>query len=1134
MERADRETEPGARGETVVRSAAAAINEAERRLCGAGAVSRPAVAEGLAHRGRRAATLLAPPTAGQLGSPTASTRVPWVHHRNGSGVTSGFAFELAASVTQDAVDHCLVAHELARRIGAAGLCTLAPPPAGSVDRVTLPDTDVVHELDARRGGTGEPAGLSNESILAEAAQAFQFVAGLTGRPVAPVTVDGPEGAELGLVVSGVSNAAARRFARELESQGVGCRVVCIHLLRPFPAASFARAVADIPRLLFVPGDDGFLEAGRRAAIAGGLTAIPVLRDRLESPDAIDAARDVLGLEKRPASRTVETGREPVVLTARPAGAWAEAFLLDVALRISAEQEDVELTFDRDALTLGRPEPPERDRAARVALCAHPSYLESTTILLHLDDGATLVIVANGPLPDGWWQELEPETRALVLELGLRVHWLDLSGCTGLDLTDPDAVRSAMVDAYHSAGAHELGDSAERRSDQTPAAAATIRVDVAALESERESRAPGLPARSRSRPDMPVGPEEDDDRWRDAARAFHLTALGAHSSAEPTSAEPLHPLVLDALDPPASRNLTYPLLVDPGVDPDEPVTRPFNEWAKGALAQLEAEGQHSEFVGQHLERLSAAAGKVLSRVPDPTDPAAVLAQVGREFEQGFDLSDAGRATLHEEIERVRGKLGEISPESRLIDLNEHTPAYVHVASVRQVRRERRERLVEEIETLCRGLEELISIDDGHSPEGLSAETVGSSLGSHAAELLDSERLAEKLRRRRGPQRLGDLRRQRIESALETLREGLAGDAETDVILVRPDPCPGLAGAPGVRELLHPRGLGAAIGVFDGLAVGFTDLFRAIRIARLEVDGAYDPDLHDEPLARLGWQGLHEDELLALPRLVVLETDARLRGAGLGALSELIRSGRPVHVLVEQTTSDFRLAESWQGLSGFHPGLGYLAIAHREAFVVQSSLVCPARLARGLKRMAHSLRPGVALVSVPAWNASVPAWIQLQAAEQARAMPGFVYDPEAGPNWAERFELEGNPQPDRSWPVYAVDYLDAQGEKVSLEQPFSFAHAVALDPAYRGHFRIVPVEAWSTEQLELADYLAAPPASVTRKIPFIWVVREGQLARALITRELAYACRDRLGAWRILQELAGTDNEYARRAAETARI
>ncbi len=54
-----------------------------------------------------------------------------------------------------------------------------------------------------------------------------------------------------------------------------------------------------------------------------------------------------------------------------------------------------------------------------------------------------------------------------------------------------------------------------------------------------------------------------------------------------------------------------------------------------------------------------------------------------------------------------------------------------------------------------------------------------------------------------------------------------------------------------------------------------------------------------------------------------------------------------------------------------------------------------------------------------------------------------------------------------------------------------------------------------------------------LPYVWVVEQGTLARAVISWELAFACRDRARAWRVLQELAGTENAFVRRAAEEAK-
>ncbi|NIM62250.1 MAG: hypothetical protein GTO30_11480, partial [Acidobacteria bacterium] len=73
------------------------------------------------------------------------------------------------------------------------------------------------------------------------------------------------------------------------------------------------------------------------------------------------------------------------------------------------------------------------------------------------------------------------------------------------------------------------------------------MDAAAFESERLAREPDFKAESESLPRMPSAPGEPEDKaWIDAAREFLLTGEGAHSGAEPTLAEPLLPVVLDAL------------------------------------------------------------------------------------------------------------------------------------------------------------------------------------------------------------------------------------------------------------------------------------------------------------------------------------------------------------------------------------------------------------------------------------------------------------------------------------------------------------------------------------------------------------------------------------------------------------
>ncbi|MHC4480960.1 MAG: 4Fe-4S domain-containing protein, partial [Planctomycetota bacterium] len=357
----------------------------------------------------------------------------------------------------------------------------------------------------------------------------------------------------------------------------------------------------------------------------------------------------------------------------------------------------------------------------------------------------------------------------------------------------------------------------------------------------------------------------------------------------------------------------------------------------------------------------------------------------------------------------------------------------------------------------------------------------------------------------------------------------GDHLPQVVFVRP---PGLC-LP-VREeeqQEHPNPLAAAVGLFDGLARRLGPVFRAARVARLEAAGGYRSELHDGPLANLDWQALTAHELSLLPAVAVVTTGGRLRQGGQGGLSELLSSSRPVHVIIQDQVG---AADDAEDLSRFHIDLGYLVVAHREALAVGSTLARPDRLAEGLARVARALRPSVVRVSLPALEPAPWRALLAEAALQGRACPDFRYDPDGGLSWADRFDLEPNPQPERSWPVHQVAYLE-NGDEKALEVAFTFADAVALDPAYSHHLRIIPRAAWDDVQIPLAEYLdRIDPEGRERWIPFLWVVdQEGSLQRAVVTRELAMACAGRLRNWRVLQELAGYANVFAERAAAEAR-
>src|SRR5207248_842118 len=109
-------------------------------------------------------------------------------------------------------------------------------------------------------------------------------------------------------------------------------------------------------------------------------------------------------------------------------------------------------------------------------------------------------------------------------------------------------------------------------------------------------------------------------------------------------------------------------------------------------------------------------------------------------------------------------------------------------------------------------------------------------------------------------------------------------------------------------------------------------------------------------------------------------------------------RPIQVLVETAGLKPR------HLSEFPPDIGYISIAHREAFVLQSSLSCPQHLIPGLDAMARSLRPAIAVVESPVnGDDQRDPWLESILLTNSRTVPIYCYDPAQGVLWAERFKL-----------------------------------------------------------------------------------------------------------------------------------
>jgi hypothetical protein len=630
------------------------------------------------------------------------------------------------------------------------------------------------------------------------------------------------------------------------------------------------------------------------------------------------------------------------------------------------------------------------------------------------------------------------------------------------------------------------------------------------------------------PRMPEGDAGSEPPGPDTLIQFHLTGEGA--DATPRG---LRPALTATLLGPERRWQHYPLVlleVDDSPDAEKPVV-PLSALIAQALETMSQGGEPTHILTDQIPRLARAVEQMLNHGGAGTPLREVLGVARERFVGEFELSEAGEDALRQEIDKLEAALPKagtvFAPGWRaLLEL--------YASAIRRERRTAEARFLDEVRGLVVRLSELLQVDTSHSPDGKSPQALSGGLGEAGGALFDTDALAHLLPEDRGPTRLAPARRARVENARATLMRHLQ-QAETgpQLVIVHSGDWPSDLALPRVELVEAGEASGSLAGsaaAFDEHARRMADVLRAARVARLEIGGDYEPERHDRALDRFDWRSVRPTELRLFPQVVVLEQADRVRRSGFAELSVLLRSGRPVHVLLLERP----LPQPVDELEPSHLEIGYLAASHHESFVLQSTLAQPQHLDAGFARMAGSPRTAVAVVAVPSDDGEVPPPVELAVAHEARATPCFRYDPASGDTWAACFDLDANPQVDQAWPVHELRYLNEAGEEVTRVEAFTFAHAAAMNPEFARHFRRVSPQRWDGDQVEIADYLSLDEAGRHHKLPFIWTVDdERRLTRVVMTHELAEVCRARLKTWRIFRELAGVDSEHALRAAAEAR-
>jgi pyruvate-ferredoxin/flavodoxin oxidoreductase len=340
---------------------------------------------------------------------------------------------------------------------------------------------------------------------------------------------------------------------------------------------------------------------------------------------------------------------------------------------------------------------------------------------------------------------------------------------------------------------------------------------------------------------------------------------------------------------------------------------------------------------------------------------------------------------------------------------------------------------------------------------------------------------------------------------------------------------------------------AIGIFEGQMRKMADGFKAVRRAELELAGEYDAKTHEAFFARFDWHQFSEKEFAMCPPIFATGGDGAMLDIGFQNLSRLLASGKPIRVMVLDTqvysntggqacTSGFTgqvsdmaaWGKAQHGKEETRKELALIAMAHRNAFVLQSSQASPAHLLGGVLRGLQSKYPTVFALHCPCppehglGDDQAPDAAKL--ALESRAYPLMVYDPAAGEKLSDRLSLDGNPSADGDWPEYDLRYLDENGQEVSLTLPLTTADWAATEARFKKHFTRVKAEPSDGDLMPFHEYVAASPEDREGKRPFIYALEaDRKLGRLTTTDDIVRLAEDRLGVWRLLKEMAGLDTE-----------
>jgi len=589
-------------------------------------------------------------------------------------------------------------------------------------------------------------------------------------------------------------------------------------------------------------------------------------------------------------------------------------------------------------------------------------------------------------------------------------------------------------------------------------------------------------------------------------AFHLTGKRIGAGLQAADARQLRPALLARFGDLTRLRYDFPLVLVAGRADDTGI-QSLSTLVNGILQALAPRGIEGEAMRRQVLRLEREIRTLAAK--SDAEPLSRLWDLAAKR-----IGAAGDPALAANLTRARAAL---PVDGEVVDCTHELPTRLVTHAWRARQRKKAERFEEELARLIVKLSDILHADFVHSAQGTSAARLKASVGTGMEQAFDFQALSKTLAQVSGKNALPEVRRQRVQQALSVLR-AYPSRAQTG------------AGWPEDLEAYAFANCRDALEAFRRRVPQIIGLVKAMAIAELEIEGRYLEATHDSFFAEFDEDSVGAKDLSAFPDYLVCIGSESLHSPENAGLMEILASDMPIKVVLQVSeVLEEPAARGQRSLVAPAAQFGKMATGLGSAYVLQSCSSHFYQARRGV--LAGLAYAGPALFSVFSGSpraGMLPPYLLAAAALQSRAFPAFSYDPAAGPDWASRFALEGNPQPEADWPVHEFAYEDEAHQSVTEPVAFTFVDFVACDPRHATHFALVPRAEWNGSMVPVASSLASGAAAAAGKLPYLQMVDDDHaLQRALVDEKLLSAAERCREMWHSFQELGGVHSSQAER-------